>query len=103
MTVLMRSALSNFLDVVDYLLTLNDIDVNKNDSVGLVALHYANGYEACMRLLLKHPLIDVNKKNKVFHLLSLKLLNFLNLLQRTPKHRCTGPRVGGIRTVWNVS
>jgi ankyrin repeat protein len=98
MTVLMRSALSNFLDVVDYLLTLNDIDVNKNDSVGLVALHYANGYESCVRLLLKHPLIDVNKKNKVFHLCISKKLLFNDLFRRMPKRLCTGPPVGEIRT-----
>jgi ankyrin repeat protein len=77
MTVLMRAALSNSVDCLSYLLSLNHptktnrplVNVNQTDANGLTVLHYANGNVDAMRLLIEYPYkdgdeIDVNHQNK---------------------------------------
>lgn len=73
----MRAALSNSVDCISYLLSLNHptdtnkplVNVNQTDTNGLTVLHYANGNINAMKLLVEYPYregveLDVNHQNK---------------------------------------
>ncbi|OHT05254.1 hypothetical protein TRFO_27069 [Tritrichomonas foetus] len=61
-TALMLAAKKGYSEIVDELLKIPDIDVNKSDISGMTALHFAcrKGDTASVELLLKMPDIDVN-------------------------------------------
>jgi ankyrin repeat protein len=66
-TALMRASKYGLFEVVKIILSFKNIDINQKDYYGETALIYAaqggNNLDT-MELLLKHPGIDINAKNK---------------------------------------
>ena len=63
-TALMCAAKKGYSDIVEQLLQVPDIDINKKDISGMTALHFAcrRGDTRSVELLLQMPGIDVNAK-----------------------------------------
>ena len=63
---LLFSVVGNRLDVVEWLIKEEHVDVNAANQLGMTALMCAasNNYHQCVKLLLKHS-ADITRKNKV--------------------------------------
>ncbi|PPQ81894.1 hypothetical protein CVT26_014323 [Gymnopilus dilepis] len=83
-TSLMLAVVQGHFDVVEFLLSDNDVDINAIDKGGFTALHLAAtvGDEAMVKLLLAHHAIDVNPKIHGFTPLHLAVIDDNELLHK---------------------